>query len=113
MNLDPILSAIGECGRHLAGIGASEGAAGNISVLLPAAAVASQQLIDESVAPTPIECPNLAGRAILVTGSGTRLREIHLDPYANLAYVEILPGLTPAEIHAVCTEKGLQPTWFV
>lgn len=88
---DPILTAIGECGRHLADIGASEGAAGNISVLLPSTMSVPKELLKESLAPTPIECPNLVGRTILVTGSGTRLREIQLDPYANLACLEILP----------------------
>lgn len=92
VQFDPILAVMGECGRHLADIGASEGAAGNISVLLPATTIAPREFDQQTVSPTPIACPNLVGRTILVTGSGTRLREIHLDPYANLACLEILPG---------------------
>lgn len=86
--LDDILAAIGETGRRLSEIGASEGAAGNISVLLWNQERPTE--FSESVEMTlPVPAPSLAGAVVLVTGSGRRLREVHLDPFANLAYVEI------------------------
>jgi rhamnulose-1-phosphate aldolase len=85
---DEILAAIGETGRRLSEIGASEGAAGNMSVLLwdherPASFTESAPF------ELPVASPSLVGAMVLVTGSGRRLREVHLDPLANLALVEI------------------------
>ena len=75
---------IGEAGRHLAEIEASEGAAGNVSVCLrwPVELRTRFPLIDEIELPQAV--PELAGATFIVSGSGRRLREIIDEPTANL-----------------------------
>jgi rhamnulose-1-phosphate aldolase len=83
--LDDLLEMMGEAGRHLAEIEASEGAAGNISVCLrwPMEPRTRFPLVDEISLPQPV--PELAGATFLVSGSGRRLREIIDEPTANIA----------------------------
>lgn len=90
--LDDLLEMMGEAGRHLAEIEASEGAAGNISVCLrwnfePRTCF---PLMDEIKLPQAV--PELAGATFLVTGSGRRLREIIDDPTANIACIVVSQG---------------------
>jgi rhamnulose-1-phosphate aldolase len=90
--LDDILTMIGEAGRHMAEIEASEGAAGNISICLRWGMEPRSRfpLIDEIELPQSI--PELAGATFLVSGSGRRLREILDDPTANLACIVVNDG---------------------
>ena len=83
--LDDLLEMMGEAGRHLANIEASEGAAGNISVCMrwPIEPRTRFPLVDEIPLPQPV--PELAGATFLVSGSGRRLREIMDEPTANIA----------------------------
>jgi rhamnulose-1-phosphate aldolase len=90
--LSEILASIGQAGTRIAGIEASEGAAGNISVCLgwsvePRRLFPKSQPID-----LPIPAPHLAGRLVVITGSGRRLRDIASDPAANLGAVLIAEG---------------------
>jgi len=87
--LDELLVAIGEAGQRLGGIAASEGAAGNISVCIgwPLEVRRRFPRVDDLALPRP--APALAGRAVIVTGSGRRLRDIRMDPAANLGVVAI------------------------
>jgi len=80
----------------VAAIEASEGAAGNISVFVgwPTRFGRRFPIVEEVVLPQP--APHLANNVVIVTGSGRRLREIHIDPTANLGVVRISPGGTPA-----------------
>jgi rhamnulose-1-phosphate aldolase len=91
-DLDEILKMMGEAGRHLADIGASEGAAGNISVCLrwPVELRARFQLVEEIGLPQLV--PELAGATLLVSGSGRRLREILDDPEANIGCIVVNEG---------------------
>jgi rhamnulose-1-phosphate aldolase len=96
---DEIMSMIGEAGRRLSEIDASEGAAGNISVYIgwpvePRRKFPVMEMID---LPQPV--PELAGKAFLVSGSGRRLREIILDPAANLGCVVVQPGGLRASLY--------------
>jgi rhamnulose-1-phosphate aldolase len=97
--LDDLMLQIGEAGRRMAEIGASEGAAGNISVY------AGWSLEIRSVFPIveEIELPTaasaLAGGALLATGSGTRLREVYDRPLENLGVLQIAPDGTHARLH--------------
>jgi rhamnulose-1-phosphate aldolase len=82
--LDELLGLVGEAGQRLSDIDASEGAAGNISVYMgwqidPRRRFPNVERID-----LPVAVPELAGKALLTTGSGRRLREIIQDPAANL-----------------------------
>ena len=90
--LDDLLHMMGQAGRHLAEIEASEGAAGNISVCLrwpvePRTRFPVSESID---LPQPV--PELAGATFLVSGSGRRLREILDEPTANIACLVVNDG---------------------
>jgi rhamnulose-1-phosphate aldolase len=90
--LDDLLKMMGEAGRHLAEIEASEGAAGNISVCLrwPVEPRTRFPLLSEIELPQAV--PELAGATFLVTGSGRRLREIVDEPTASIACIVVNEG---------------------
>lgn len=90
--LDDLLEMMGEAGRRLSDIEASEGAAGNISVCLhwPIEVRTRFPLTDEIELPQPV--PELAGATFLVTGSGRRLREIIDEPVASIGCVLVDEG---------------------
>lgn len=90
--LDEFLDAIGEAGARVCEIDASEGAAGNISLFLGWDIDPRRKFPIEQEIELPIPLPELAGKLFLVTGSGRRLREIRLDPAANLGAVRVLAG---------------------
>jgi rhamnulose-1-phosphate aldolase len=98
--LDDLLKMMGEAGRHLAGIEASEGAAGNISICLRSRKDSGTiwQVEPRTRFPQVTELelpqvvPELAGATFLVSGSGRRLREILDDPTANLACIVVNTG---------------------
>ena len=87
--LNDLLLMMGEAGRHLADIEASEGAAGNISVCLrwPLELRNRFPVITEIELPQPV--PELAGATFLVSGSGRRLREIIDEPTASIAGIVV------------------------
>jgi rhamnulose-1-phosphate aldolase len=87
-----LLELIGEAGRRLSEIDASEGAAGNMSVYLGWDVDPRRYFPLEEKILLPYESPSLAGGALLVTGSGRRLREVILDPAANLGCLLIERG---------------------
>lgn len=88
-SLTEVIDSMGRAGRTVAGISASEGAAGNISVCLRWDMEVRRvfPLHEPLALPTPV--PELAGATVLVTGSGRRLREVSDDPGANLGAVKI------------------------
>ena len=90
--LDDLLEMMGEAGRHLAEIEASEGAAGNISVCMRWHIEPRTRfpVIDEIELPQPV--PELAGATFLVSGSGRRLREIIDEPTASIACIVVNEG---------------------
>jgi rhamnulose-1-phosphate aldolase len=90
--LDDLLIMMGEAGRHIADIEASEGAAGNISVCLrwPVEPRSRFPVMEEIELPQPV--PELAGAIFLVTGSGRRLREIMEVPPAHIACIVVNEG---------------------
>ncbi len=90
--LDDMLRMMGEAGRHLADIEASEGAAGNISVCMrwPVEPRSRFQVMTEIELPQSV--PELAHATFLVSGSGRRLREIIDEPTANIACIVVNPG---------------------
>lgn len=90
--LDDLLKMMGEAGRHLAEIEASEGAAGNISVCMrwPIEPRFRFPLVAEMELPQAV--PELAGATFLVSGSGRRLREIIDEPTANIACIVVNEG---------------------
>ena len=97
--LDDLLRAIGEAGRRVADIEASEGAAGNLSVCVrwPVEPRTRFPVIEELDLPQAV--PELAGACLLVTGSGRRLREVIDEPTANIACVVVEPGGRRAKLY--------------
>jgi rhamnulose-1-phosphate aldolase len=91
-DIQAVIQHIGEAGRHLAEINASEGSAGNISAYLGKDLPPPPAFSQEESMILPVVVPELAGGAFVVTGSGRRLREIAGDPEANLGYMVIEPG---------------------
>jgi len=91
-DLDSLLTQIGEVGRRLSEINASEGAAGNISVCVRGPLEFRRRFPDREIVPLSMGVPGLAGATFLVTGSGRRLRELLDDPEGNLACLVIEPG---------------------
>ena len=87
--LDDLLEMMGEAGKHLADIEASEGAAGNISVCLRWHMEPRSRfpVMEDIELPQPV--PELAGATFLVTGSGRRLRELPDEPTASIACIVV------------------------
>ena len=90
---------MGESGRHLADIEASEGAAGNISVCVcwPIEPRARFPVVTDYQLPQAV--PELAGATFLVSGSGRRLREIIDEPTANVACLVVNAGGQTAKLY--------------
>lgn len=91
-DLGTILADLGTAGRDLAAMGAAEGSAGNMSVFLENLVPPVDWLPRVEQIPLPFAVPALAGSAILVTGSGTRLRDLESHPLDNLGLVIVEPG---------------------
>lgn len=87
--LSEILASIGAAGTRVAAIDASEGGAGNISVCI-GWPIDPRRIfpLAEPIA-LPIPARHLAGRLVVVTGSGRRLRDLAADPAANLGAVVV------------------------
>lgn len=92
LELGDLLRAIGEAGRRVADIEASEGAAGNISVCIRWPIEPRTRFPAAETLALPMPVPELAGACLLVTGSGRRLREVIDDPAANLGCVLVGDG---------------------
>jgi rhamnulose-1-phosphate aldolase len=90
--LDDLLTMMGEAGKRLSEIEASEGAAGNISVCArwPLDLRKRFPLMEEMELPQVV--PELAGAVFLASGSGRRLREILDDPVANIGCILVDEG---------------------
>jgi rhamnulose-1-phosphate aldolase len=90
--LDDLLEMMGEAGRRLSDIEATEGAAGNVSVCLrwPVELRTRFPLVDDFELPRAV--PELAGATFLVSGSGRRLREIIDEPVASIAGIVVDEG---------------------
>src|SRR5690348_8287040 len=91
-SLDELIASIGEAGRRLDDLKATEGAAGNISLYIgwPVEVQRHFPQVEQIVLPQP--APALAGKVVLVTGSGRRLRDIETDPAGNLAAIMVNAG---------------------
>jgi rhamnulose-1-phosphate aldolase len=97
--LGEILASIGEGGKRLATIDAAEGAAGNISVCIGWPIEVRRRFPVAEEIPLPRPAPHLAGRVLLVTGSGRRLRDIEADPARNLGAVIVGADGTTGTLH--------------
>ena len=87
--LEQLLIEIGEVGSWLAQMNACEGAAGNISVCMGWEVDGSDHFPDSRPIDLPFAAPDMAGKSILITGSGTRLRDLLKDPHGTLGLLRI------------------------
>lgn len=87
--LDELLNAMGDAGQRISRIHGSQGAAGNISILIGWPLEVRRRFPLEEPYHLPQPASELAGQTLIVTGSGRRLRDIHSDPEANLGAVVI------------------------
>ena len=87
--LDQIIRAIGQAGIRLSQMGAAEGAAGNISVCVRGSLDVTPLFPEKQVTPLPQPAPQLTGAAIIVSGSGCRLRDLAEEPIANFACIVV------------------------
>jgi rhamnulose-1-phosphate aldolase len=97
--LDELMALMGEAGLRLSEIEASEGAAGNISVYMGWPVDPRRKFPNTETIPLPDPLPELANASFLVSGSGRRLREIIVDPGANLGFVTINPDGKTAKLY--------------
>ncbi|MCS6775345.1 MAG: class II aldolase/adducin family protein [Chloroherpetonaceae bacterium] len=97
--LETLMRLIGQAGRRLAEIDASEGAAGNVSVYVAWPIEPRTVFPQVETIALPHPAPALAGGGLLVSGSGRRLREILDDPTANLGFVQVDPGGTTGRLY--------------
>lgn len=109
-SLEEVMVSMGHAGAHIAAIEASEGAAGNISVLCgwEIDPPAGFNQVEKTEAAT--SCPDLVGACFLVSGSGRRLREIGDAPDRNLAFVRITGTGDTMEVWHSCNRLYQRPT---
>lgn len=88
----PLLKQMGEVGKRLNEMGATEGAAGNISLCVRDTLEVREYFPEMKMIDLPTPAPDLAGATVLATGSGRRLRDIADDPTGNLAAIIIDDG---------------------
>lgn len=98
-SLEELMGLIGEAGRRLADIQASEGAAGNISVFVGWDIDPGKFFTNVKDYELPGSLPELAGGSLLATGSGRRLREVANDPTANLGLVKVAKDGKSAKLY--------------
>lgn len=99
-DLEEILVAMGTAGDRIATMDASEASAGNISVFMAWNPEVRRRFpIAEDIV-LPLAAPALAGKTLLVTGSGRRLRDIQRDPEANMGAVLVHDDGVHATLHA-------------
>ena len=85
--IEEYLANMGAAGRRICDIDASEAGAGNISICLDELPRVREVFPLSERIVLPLAAPALAGRTLLVTGSGRRLRQIGDDPLAAVGAV--------------------------
>ena len=112
-SIEELLTMIGETGKRLSEIDASEGASGNISLYIGWPIDPGPRFSNQKTVQLPIEVPECAGKTFIVTGSGRRLREINNNPDANLGFLKIDPEGKTGQLHLsdCCQFQNLTSEW--
>lgn len=105
-----LLASMGAAGRRLDQMGACEAGAGNISVCTAAPITLDELFPHTETIELPWTVPTLAGRTVLVTGSGCRLRDVAASPTANVAAVTVQPGGSTGTLHYADDRAYARPT---
>lgn len=101
---------MGQAGRRLAEINASEGAAGNISVYIGRPLEPRRTFPVERRIDLPGTYAELQGKSFLVSGSGQRLGDIHRVPAKSLAFLTVEDRGDSAILHTAPECAFRQPT---
>lgn len=96
--IEEYLTNMGVAGSRICEIDASEAGAGNISLCVDELPRVREIFPLSERIELPLAAPNLAGKTLLVTGSGRRLRQIADDPAAAVGAVIVEPGGTHGEL---------------
>lgn len=104
------MRSIGEAGRRLAEIDASEGAAGNVSVYAGWSLEARETFSVKTRIELPGAYPELEGKSFLVSGSGQRLRDIHRIPTKTLGFLTVEEQGNTAILHTAPGSAFSRPT---
>lgn len=110
LSLAELMTQIGEAGRRMVELGASAGAAGNISLYIGWEVEPEAHFPQTEPFALPLPLPELAGRGFLVTGSGRRFRELAQAPEANLAFVRIGADGASAQLFSSPQRQFQRPT---
>lgn len=104
-SLDDLLQHMGEVGTRLSEISAAEGAAGNMSLCLEGRIHLNGYFPLTKRITLPQPAPSLAGRTLIVTGSGQRLRDISADPSGTLGALVIALDGVQADLYTAPTRR--------
>ncbi len=88
----PELAEMARVSRWLAQLGWSEAGSGNLSLRLEALPEQVAALPEGPALPLPLPVPRLAGRHLLLTGTGARARETPEDLQSAVGLFRVLPG---------------------
>ena len=108
--LDDWIASLTEAGYRMSKIGASEGAAGNLSVCLDAEVELEPRFPVGKPYRLPVDVPGLAGKTVLVTGSGRRLRDLKQAPYENIGAVVISADGQNGRLYTAACCRFSRPT---
>ena len=92
LELNSLMNQLGQVGKRLSDMGAAEAAAGNLSVCFRGYLDVTLCFPQVQMIELPVCAADLAGAALIVSGSGRRLRDIFDAPTANLACIVVEPG---------------------
>ncbi|MGC4067603.1 MAG: class II aldolase/adducin family protein [Polyangiaceae bacterium] len=92
LTFEAVVADLAEAGLRLVELKACEGAAGNLSVLLPDGVEPSSSYGNAETIELPLSVPEMARRSFLVSGSGTRMRDILRHPGSCLGYLRVDNG---------------------
>jgi rhamnulose-1-phosphate aldolase len=92
LNALPQLEEIRQVAHWLAVLNWSEAAGGNFSIRLAAVPEELAALMPAPERSLPVQVPSLAGQYLLVSGTGTRARDIAVHPEHGMGLYRILPG---------------------
>lgn len=98
-DLADAISQLGHAGQRLTELGASEGASGNLSVYLRVPPATYPGFTCAEDIELPLAVPELAGGTFVVTGSGTRSRDILASPLECLGCLAIHVAGTSGTLH--------------
>lgn len=104
------MDSMGQAGRRLGEINATEGAAGNISVYVGWPLEPRRTFPVERRIELPGTYAELQGKSFLVSGSGQRLRDIHRAPTKSLAFLTVEEPGDSATLHTAPECAFRRPT---